>query len=254
MSQELTNRDQCLPDFSKPGNDGVLPDHFTPWRWGVTYTVHPELLSPTQRGREYRLTVSVLRRVGNAHDPGYADLYNRATTIANGRTARLKCADHNAALHTRIFTHGWFTHANSNLARAFVTMGAVFLKPGDAAPQGQSFPAAADFGVPGGMTPENYTLPAVEGDKRVCELYSEADVRDPAVPGTNVFTLSYGEYLASCRDVDYKLFIERAQELAEFHLSMENTPSDRRKSMTVRREWFCATNPDIAVVHLYIER
>jgi hypothetical protein len=254
MSQELNNRDQCPPDFYKPGNDGVLPDHFTPWRWGVTYTVHPELLSPIQSGREYRLTVSVLRKVLNAQDPGYADLYNRATTIANGRTARLQCADGNGTFHTRILTHGWFTHANTNLARAFVTMGAVFLKPGDTERQSQSAPSAADFAVPGGMTPENYTLPVVEGDKRICELYSEADVRDPAVPGTNVFTLSYGEYVASCSDVDYKPFIERAQELAQFHFSTENLSSGGSGLIIIRREWFCATNPDIAVVHLYIQR
>jgi hypothetical protein len=182
--------------------------------------VHPELLSPIQCGREYRLTVSVLRRVVNAQDPGYANLYNRATTIANGRTAQLQCADRDAAFYARIVTHGWFTHANTNLARAFVTMGAVFLKPGDAARQGMSSPAGADFANAGGMTPEQYTLPAVEGDKRVCELYADADVRDPAVPGTNVFTLSYGEYVASSSDVDYKPFIERAQELARFHLSV----------------------------------
>src|SRR5690242_21245491 len=97
MSQELNNQDRSPSDFSKPGNAGVLPDHFIPWQWGVTYTVHPELLSPVQCGREYRLTISVLRRVVHAQDPGYADLYNRATTIANGRTARLQCADHDAS-------------------------------------------------------------------------------------------------------------------------------------------------------------
>jgi hypothetical protein len=250
MSEELNNRDQCSPDFSKPGNDGVLPAGFVPWRWSVTYTVHPELISPIKSGREYRITAGALLRVENAQDPRYADLYNRATTIANGRAGRLRCAEHDVALYTRIVTHGWFTHANTNLARAFVTIGAVFLKPGDTARQGQSAPAAADFVVPGGMTPENYTLPPVEGDKRVCEIYSEADVRDPAAPDTNVFTRSYGEYVPSCSEVDYTAFIERAQELAQFHLSVENPRCDKSELKIVRREWFCATNPDIAVVHL----
>jgi len=254
MSEELNNRNQCRPGFSKPGNDGVLPDDFTPWRWSVTYTVHPELLSPIKCEREYRITASVLRRVVNAHDPGYADLYDRATTIANGRATRLRCADRDAALHTRIVTHGWFTHANTKLARAFVTIGANFLRTGDTAREGHSAPPAADLAAPGGMTPENYTQPPVEGDKRICEIYSEGDVRDPAVPGTNVFTLSYGEYVPSCSEVDYKPFIERAQELAQFHLSMEYMPWDQSRLKIVRREWFCATNPDIAVVHLYIER
>jgi len=65
-------------DFSKPGNDGVLPAGFVPWRWSVTYTVHPELLSPIKSGREYRITAGALLRVENAQDPRYADLYNRA--------------------------------------------------------------------------------------------------------------------------------------------------------------------------------
>ena len=102
------------------------------------------------------------------------------------------------------------------------------------------------------LGPASVILQLVEGDKRVCEIYSEADVRDPGVPGVNVFTMSYGEYVPSCNEVDYNLFSEQAQELAQFHFSMENERSTNG-SKTVRRERFCATNPDIAVVHVYIQ-
>jgi len=44
--------------------------------------------------------------------------------------------------------------------------------------------------------------------------------------------------------------VERAEELAQFHYSIQEEPQQRWQ--IVRREWFCATNPDIAVVHLYI--
>jgi hypothetical protein len=246
-----------MPDFSKPGDDGALPDGFTPWRWAVTYTVHPELLSPVKHGREYRIVVSVLRKMDSAQDPGYVGLYDRATTIATARATRLKCSDPDVVLHTRILSHGWFTHINTNLARTFVTLGAVYLREGDTPPQGQPSPAREDFAAPGGMTPENYSgaLPAAEVDKRVCEIYSVGDVRDPGVPDTNVFTVSYGQYVPSCSEVDYKPLVERAQELARFHCASpsESSQSSNTSLKIVRREWFCATNPDIAVVHLYIQ-
>src|SRR5262249_15805503 len=125
-------------DFSNPGDTGeALPDGFKPWQWGLNYTVHPELISPLKCGREYRITVSALRKVVNLQDPGYAALYERATTITKGRAARLTSADQDAGLHTRILAHGWFTHANTHLARVFVTLGAVYLKKGDIAPQGE---------------------------------------------------------------------------------------------------------------------
>jgi hypothetical protein len=237
-----------MPDFSKPCDDGALPDGFTPWRWTLSETVQPELLLPVKSGLEYRIVVSVLRKVVSTHEPGYGGLYDRSITLANGRAARLKCADPDAALHTRIVTHGWFTHLNTNLARAFVTIGAMYPGKGDQPLQGQPLPAREDFAVPGGMTPEKYTLPA-EADKRFYESYSDYDVRDPLAPETNIFTISYGQYVPSCGEADYKPLMERAEDLAQFHFSILK----ERGLKIVRREWFCATHPDIAVVHLYIE-
>jgi hypothetical protein len=46
--------------------------------------------------------------------------------------------------------------------------------------------------------------------------------------------------------VDYGPIVERALGLAKFHFSI------RDGSKIVRREWFAATNPDIAVAHIYL--
>jgi hypothetical protein len=86
------------------------------------------------------------------------------------------------------------------------------------------------------------------------EYYSDADARDRAVTDSGVFTLSYGEYVPACDGVDYASFVSRSEELLQFHYSFLEADcgitQDRFK--VIRREWLCATNPDIAVVHLYV--
>jgi hypothetical protein len=255
MQKSQDGKAQLVRDFSKPGDDGgALPDGFIPWRRTLSYTVHPEMLSPVKCGQEHCFVVSVLHKIVSAEDAGYADLYDHAITIARARTARLKCSDIDAVLHTRIITHGWFTHANSNLARAFVTMGGVYLKHDEEPSQGQPLPSREELVVAGGMTPDNYALPPEQLKKRVYETYSVAYARDSVVPDTNVFTVSYGEYVPSCNEIDYKPLLERAEELARFHFSTQAVHSETNDRLqVVRREWFCATHPDIAVVHLYIQ-
>ena len=50
-----------MADFSRPSNDGALPDDFVEWQWGVTYTLRPPAGPPLMQGREYPITVSVRR-------------------------------------------------------------------------------------------------------------------------------------------------------------------------------------------------
>src|SRR5438128_3071409 len=110
-----------MPDFSQPGADGALPDAFIPWRWGVTYTVRPELLSTLVPGQEYRIAVSVVRKLQNSENlNGYADLYEHATAIAEARASQLTCPAEGNVLHKRILAHGWFRHGDTNLVRAFL--------------------------------------------------------------------------------------------------------------------------------------
>jgi hypothetical protein len=241
-------------DYANPGNDGgVLPNDFIPWRWVLSYTVHPELLTPAKLGQERRFVVSVLRKVYNAENPGYADLYERAVTIVKGRASRAQCAVPDARLHTPIVAHGWFTHPKVNLARVFITLGAVYLKEGEAGPQGLMPPMSADLAKQGGMTPDNSALPAEQVKQRVYESYTFADHDNSAPPDTNIFTVSYGEYVPTCSGIDYAPFVRRAEDLAEFHFSMLKQLPLSPTLQIVRREWFCVTSPDIAVVHLYIQ-
>jgi hypothetical protein len=98
-------------------------------------------------------------------------------------------------------------------------------------------------------------MPALSPEElntRVYEVYTDGDIRDPAAANMNIFGMSYGMYVPSAAEVDYAPLVERAEELARFHLSM--TPASNVDTLRIiRREWFCATNPDIAVVHLFIQ-
>jgi hypothetical protein len=249
------NQLKAVPDFSKPGGEGTLPDGFTPWRWGVSYTVQPEVLSRLACGKEYRIGVSILRnKPDNETFSGYADLYERANTIVKARIAELTCSDRCRFLHTRVLAHTWFRHASTNLVRAAVTVGVTCLNEGDVGPYGESKPTLKALGVAGGMTQEQ--LVAVSDSKKgFDELYSDGDVRDES-DTSRIFLFSYGEYVKTAERIDYKPFVKRAENLTRFHLRFLKTesPSGADQLNIVRREWFCATSPDIAVIHIYVQR
>jgi hypothetical protein len=243
-------RNNIAPDYSAPNSDGTLPDGYNPWGWCLSYTLRPELRGPLVIGREYRICVSVLRK---AHDneefTGYAGLYNRATDIANARAAIFEQRAPGQILHKRILTQGWFRHKNFSLVRAFLTIGLTPVSEGDARPEGLNAPAPQELKSPGGMTPDNYDASTARHHQQFHELYSDNDGRD-ASPPTGVFLVSYGEFVETCKGIDYEPFVERAEQLARSHyrfLTKEHQPLQ-----IVRREWFCATKPDIAVVHVYI--
>jgi hypothetical protein len=98
------------------------------------------------------------------------------------------------------------------------------------------------------MTPDNYALPPAETERRAYEVYSDGDVRDQGALDANIFTMSYGEYVPSSPVTDFQPLVRRAEQLAAFHFSVEPGAL-----CIVRREWFLATAPDIAVVHIYVQ-
>jgi hypothetical protein len=140
-----------------------------------------------------------------------------------------------------------------NLVRAFLTIGAVCLREGDPKPQGESEPTTEALTAPGGMTPENYTPPTTDEAKRLEVGISDSDARDRSAANSDIFLFSYGEYVPACSEVDYKPLVERAERLAKSHYPFlrEDSRSDKSPNI-IRREWFCATSPDIAVVHIYL--
>jgi hypothetical protein len=239
-------RSKAAPDFDKPGADGVLPEGFVPWRWSVTHSVHPEMLSPLSSGREYKFVVSAGRRVDSVF-AGYADLYARARAITQVRIQQLQCADQDRTLHSRIFAHGWFKHDTINFARAFITTGVVSLKAGEPAPQGEALPTPEDLTVPGGLTRLDATRSVP--NRAFDEAYSDADVRDPLDPFANIFMFSYGEYVQSCEGVLYGPYVERAENFVRSY----PLPLSAAPAKIIRREWWCVTSPDMVVVQVYVQ-
>jgi hypothetical protein len=226
------------PDFSSPGNDGEsLPEGFNPWRSCVSYTARPEIYSPLVYGRECRIAVRSLRRGAS-----YADLYNRALAIAKGRASKLQCAE-GQTLHSRIPIQGWFRYETIQVPTAYLTLTVVALNPGDKVPEGMIPPTAEELSGPGGMTPETFP----QGITGIVIHESYTDPGEP-VDDQQIFLVSFGEY-ASLEGIDYEPFVERAEKLAKFHSEFLK---DRWTIM--RREWFCATTPDIVVVHIFLRR
>jgi hypothetical protein len=237
-------------DFSKPGSEGTLPAQYTPWRWAVAYTVRPELLSALTHGKEYRIIVSILRnRPDGRTFKGYADLYERAHTIADARVAELASGPSCQALHTRILGHTWLRHGSTNLVRAVVTLGVTCLKEGEVGPKGENKPIVDALAVPGGVTAEQLS----GANKGFDEVYSDGDIRDDSAT-KGIFLFSYGQYVEAADKVDYAPLVRRADQLTRFHVRfLESKPTLSGRLNIIKREWFCATNPDIAVVHVFVE-
>jgi hypothetical protein len=233
------------PDFSRPGSDGNLPEGFNPWQWSVTYTVRPEIHAELKYGEEYIILASVLWRAPDKSPyMKYAELYERTMAIARGRVLQLVCP-RGCVLDTQIRTQGWFGQRTTDFVRAYVSLGVRCLKEGEKNNPGMTAPTANDLAGPGGMTPDNTSAADLTAARRPHEVYTEADARDSSAR-ENILLVSYGEYVATAENVDYGPIVERARRLAKFHLSI------RDGSKIVRREWFAATNPDIAVAHIYL--
>ena len=214
----------------------------------------PEMAAPLMSGREYRITTAVRRKVARgAEFTGYGELYRRATTIAEARIAELTCPAEAALLHTWLPSHGWRRidiGAAYDLLIVFQTRGIVYLNPGDAKPAGDNVPTPAELLVPGGATAEMLAAQA-GGPRRMDEIYIDFDHRDPSDTNHDIVMFSYGERLPASEGIDFQPFVERAERRARFHYELLKGPSRGDAMTIVRREWMCATNPDIAVVHVY---
>lgn len=242
-------------DLSRPGSHGViLGSETNPWRASVTYTIRPNLKPNLDPGQEYRILVSVMGRAPSPeHFDGYASLYWRARAIAGGRAAQLRCAEQGASLCTRTLVHGWFTWDPIKAASAYVTLGVTCVPDGQEHLRGEREPMPEELTRTGGTTRHNYKPEHVSRQKNIDEAYTYVDFRDESEARSGVFLISYGEYLPSSDRIDYQPFLERAESLAGFHVPfLDRHALGASAVRVIRREWFCTTSPDMAVVHIYL--
>ena len=224
-----------------------MPDGFKEWQWGVIYTVRPELSAPLMRGREYRIAASVRRGVVKDQDfSAYGELYQRAAWMASARIADLTCADEGEPLHTWTMQHGWGCFGEAfRFAAASVTLGVICPKEGESKPQGVAPAVPAELMSPGGSV-------GVADPRRLDEIYNEFDLRELPCAHSDIFLFSYGEYVPTHRGIPFDPFVERAERLAKRHMDRLRGPESGPLQI-VRREWLWATNPDVAVVHVYFQ-
>lgn len=245
--------------FSQAGEHGELPLDFQEWRRGLTYTVRPELLRPIPSGRELRMNVTV-RHVAprSAPRPSFADMYERATTIVDARIGELRCDDTTALVRAWILAQAWFVNdfGARSVYSASITSGVSFLDEACLEPVGEPRPDAAALLVPSGGTPEAFAAKHVndQGARHLDEIYVDFEDADTS----RDVTVSYGEYVAACEDLDYGPIVERAEMRARFHYETLNVPDGSRKLPfhILRRDWTClatgkTADSAIATVHVY---
>ncbi len=207
------------------------------WHRGVIYTVRPHILAPLDGNREYRILVGVRRMAGSrAPFTGYADLYRRASEITEARLAALICPE---PPWRWTEWHGWRAIEIGERQLIFVFIATV-VKIAGSAPAGEPTPTADDLSVPGGATLE---LLQGQGRLHIDEFYNDFDHRAAGDSSDHDILFSYGEYVPSAEGVDFEPFMRRAEAMARYHYG-ENVGVARRDS-------FCATHPDVAVVHVF---
>lgn len=207
-----------------------------PWRRGVVYTVRPEMLAPLERGREYRILIGV-RRMAPIGEPftAYGELYRRAATLTDARVAAMIGPEPPARWTA---WHGWRAMEFGERQFIFVFI-ATFIAPG-AAQAGERAPTDEELASPGGASRE---LLMRQSRQRVDEFYNDFDHRsagESAEDEDSIF--SYGEYVSSIEAIDFEPFAQRAEAMARYHYGSE--------LRVVRHDCFCATHPNVAVVHV----
>jgi hypothetical protein len=129
----------------------------------------------------------------------------------------------------------------------------VALTTTDPRPEGLNTPTAEELAAPSKIAPADSDSVAIN---RFQEIYTDCDVREQQ-DSSGIFLFSYGEYTDSCDTIDYRPYVERAERMAKLHLQYLTASDESLLKDNIvriaRREWFCATKPDIAVVHVYLE-
>ncbi len=219
--------------MSTPGSNDAWP-----WRRGVIYTVRPEILAPLEWGREYRILIGV-RRMAPIGEPftAFGELYRRAAALTDARVAALVCPEAPARWTA---WHGWRSIEFGERQFIFVFI-ATTVTLGVEARVGERAPTDEELASPGGASRE--MLMQQSRQQRVDEFYNDFDHRaasESAEDGDMIF--SYGEYVPSIEGIDFEPLARRAEAMARLHYGPGLG--------VVRHDCFCATHPNVAVVHL----
>jgi len=229
-----------MPDFSQPGSDGPLaygfePSGFKKWRYGTVYTVRPEMLSQLASGREYRLIAAIRRKIAKHQEvTSYSDLYQLVTAVVSSRIAELECA-------AWIVSHAWGSKdlGASRFAFASVTMGLARAqqgKHGENAPSQEALTAPFEFKL---EPPTSWSYD---------EFFNIFDFWNPKNTQDEIGMFSYGEFATPTEGIGFEPFIQRAEARAKLHHALLE---GEQPLHVVRREWFCASDPAMVVVHIY---
>ena len=223
----------------EPGSDGALPEGFTEWRRGLTYTIR-------RLGRPSRINVTVRQRIPTGSEfTGYGHLYDRVTAIASARFVELG----NPRTWRLAQAWGRFGGQIMELASASITFGLLFPEDDGEIPEGEPTATPQELTVPALATVEAQWKDYAEGrHKHVDEIYIDFDMTDP--PGTaSDCMLSYGEYVPALDGLDFEPSLERAESRARFHY--ESLASPKAPFTIERREWWTLTSPNLVAIHIY---
>ena len=259
MSYPPFDRNAQTPDDMRSGSRGSLPAGFVPWQRGVTCTVRPELLAPLGHTREYRLNVTVRRRIpAGCPFAEYETIYRRATDLAGLRLASVAACNTAAPLHHWLMTHAWFRQhlGGHDFVSASVTHGLV-VAVNRLLPSGEPFPPSAALLTDGGHDQQTFAARHLDGSGRrhVDEIYSEFDLGAAPGAGDDV-TVSYCEYCGR-PEVELEPYVRRAEHLAAFYCQSW-APAGRATPLPiVMREWTSLetgkrTEPGLVAVHVFL--
>ena len=234
-----------MPDFSRDGADGALPEDHDAWQWGVVYTVRSDMHAQLEQGREYFTMAMIRRRIGEGHNLGdYAELYRHASAVAESRSAELMRG--HKSVRTWIAGQGWGSFGETRrFGYAAVRLGLLHPLEGQAVPEGLAAPSPGELGED--------RVPAAVDAAQPGEVYNAFDFRDPMQPLTTICLFSYGEIVPLHRGLTFEPFIERAEKLAKGYRDLIDAGAASQPLNIVRREWMWATSPDVAVVHIYFD-
>lgn len=216
-----------MPGFLQPGAEGTLPPGVNPWQRGLVYLAKREILTAIPPGCQYTIMIGSKQKLVQPAS-GYHDVFHRAKEIANARISRFA-----GPVHAWTIAQGWGSLPTAQqIAVAFIALGLKSALPGEDLCRGDADPTAEALATPGGAP----SLPVQAYD----EVYNAFDFGD-----TGAVTISYGESVPSCENIDFQPFVQRAERLAEFYAS--------GPLHIIRRSWYSVSNHNLVTVEIHYE-